>query len=67
VTHKTKGFCYVKFENKDGLMNALKSNKKFKDNELRLSKAKKHVKEDKTVKKVNKEGALRRLNKKKKN
>ncbi len=48
-------------------MNALKSNKKFKDNELRISKAKKHVKEDKTVKKVNKEGALRRLHKKKKN
>lgn len=47
-THKTKGFCYVKFENKEGLLNALKYNKKFKENELWLSKAKKHQKEEKT-------------------
>ena len=66
VTHKTKGFCYVKFSLKEGLVSALKSKDKFKNNELRLSKAKKHVKEHKAPRRDNKDSAMRRISKKKK-
>jgi hypothetical protein len=49
------------------MLNALKSKKKFKENELRLSKARKHVKEEPTPKQTNKSSAMKRINKKKKN
>lgn len=49
------------------MLNALKSKKKFKENELRVSKARKHAKEEPTAKKSNKMSAMKRINKKKKN
>lgn len=41
ITFKSKGFAYVKFESKDSVNKALVVQEKFKERQLRVSKAKK--------------------------
>lgn len=46
ISFMSKGFCYVKYDNQDSIQKALKATVKYGDNELWISKAKKHVKDD---------------------